>query len=165
MPTNQSESIMTPIEIRFIELEETVVANDPEYRRLNSKIISTYGKLHSSIPAGLKHVLCEFEYLTSRKAFIEARIMYENGLNDGTDSPIDERENVNEHSKGVACSLLSLRENEIMNLICEGAKNREIAKKLYISEKTAQNHVSSIFKKLGVFNRAQAKNTFSKNAI
>jgi len=51
---------------------------------------------------------------------------------------------------------LTLRETEVLELIAEGLINKEIAKKLYISEKTVKNHVSNIFKKLNVSDRTQA---------
>ncbi len=51
---------------------------------------------------------------------------------------------------------LTSREIEVLELIAEGMINKEIAKKLYISEKTVKNHVSNIFKKLDVSDRTQA---------
>lgn len=53
-------------------------------------------------------------------------------------------------------SLLTIREIEVLELIAEGMLNKEIAAKLYISEKTVKNHVSNIFKKLNVSDRTQA---------
>ncbi len=51
---------------------------------------------------------------------------------------------------------LTSREIEVLDLIAEGMINKEIAKHLYISEKTVKNHVSNIFKKLNVSDRTQA---------
>lgn len=51
---------------------------------------------------------------------------------------------------------LTKREYEVLTLIAEGLNNREIAEKLFISEKTVKNHVSNIFKKLDVSDRVQA---------
>lgn len=51
---------------------------------------------------------------------------------------------------------LTSREIEVLGLIAEGMINKEIAKQLYISEKTVKNHVSNIFKKLDVSDRTQA---------
>ena len=51
---------------------------------------------------------------------------------------------------------LSPREREVLNLIAVGANNREIAQKLYISEKTVKNHVTSILSKLNLRDRTQA---------
>jgi DNA-binding NarL/FixJ family response regulator len=51
---------------------------------------------------------------------------------------------------------LSPREVEIMGYIARGAANSDIARQLYLSEKTVRNHVNHIYAKLGVRNRAQA---------
>lgn len=51
---------------------------------------------------------------------------------------------------------LTSREIEVLELIAEGMINKEIARQLYISEKTVKNHVSNIFKKLDVSDRTQA---------
>lgn len=53
-------------------------------------------------------------------------------------------------------SNLTSREIEVLELIAEGMINKEIAKQLYISEKTVKNHVSNIFRKLNVSDRTQA---------
>lgn len=52
--------------------------------------------------------------------------------------------------------LISKREKEVLMLIENGAKNSEIAQKLFISESTAKSHILNIFGKLGVRNRIQA---------
>jgi len=51
---------------------------------------------------------------------------------------------------------LTPREKEILELIGEGATNREIAEKLYISEKTVKNHLTHIFSRLNLRDRTQA---------
>ena len=51
---------------------------------------------------------------------------------------------------------LTDREREILNLIARGESNAEIAGALTISVKTVRNHVSNIFSKLQVADRAQA---------
>lgn len=51
---------------------------------------------------------------------------------------------------------LTRRELEILALIAQGRTNPEIADALYVSLKTIQNHVSTIFTKLQVVDRAQA---------
>ncbi|MBQ9768162.1 MAG: response regulator transcription factor [Lachnospiraceae bacterium] len=52
--------------------------------------------------------------------------------------------------------LLSTREMEVLCYLAEGLYNKEIASLLQISEKTVKNHVSNIFKKIGVSDRTQA---------
>ena len=51
---------------------------------------------------------------------------------------------------------LSPREQDVLNLIAQGANNREIATELYISDKTVKNHVTSILSKLNLRDRTQA---------
>jgi two-component system, NarL family, response regulator DegU len=60
---------------------------------------------------------------------------------------------------------LTRREVEVLGLIAEGLINKQIAKQLYISEKTVKNHVSNIFKKLNVSDRTQAAIYAYKNNI
>jgi DNA-binding NarL/FixJ family response regulator len=50
---------------------------------------------------------------------------------------------------------LSRKEQEIVMLISQGLRNRDIAAKLYISEQTVKTHISSIFKKAHVSRRSQ----------
>ena len=51
---------------------------------------------------------------------------------------------------------LTAREREILDHIAQGLNNETIARKLYLSPKTVRNHVSNIFAKLQVADRAQA---------
>ncbi|MEV4158834.1 response regulator transcription factor [Nonomuraea dietziae] len=51
---------------------------------------------------------------------------------------------------------LSAREREILELIAQGATNREAAARLFISEATVKTHVLHIYTKLGVNDRAAA---------
>jgi len=55
-----------------------------------------------------------------------------------------------------ALSGLSPREREILGLIGAGLTNRQIGKRLYLSEKTIKNHISRLLAKLGVERRIQA---------
>jgi DNA-binding NarL/FixJ family response regulator len=52
-------------------------------------------------------------------------------------------------------NLLSRREREVLSLIGEGYKNRDIAGRLSISETTVSHHLTSIFTKLGVSDRLE----------
>lgn len=60
---------------------------------------------------------------------------------------------------------LTKRELEVLKMIASGAFNKEIALTLNISERTVKNHVSNIFKKIGVSDRTQAAVFAIKNNI
>jgi DNA-binding NarL/FixJ family response regulator len=51
---------------------------------------------------------------------------------------------------------LTARERGVLELVARGLSNTEIAKSLFISEKTVRNHLTSIFDKLDVDSRARA---------
>lgn len=50
---------------------------------------------------------------------------------------------------------LSNREREIVALVAQGFKNKEIAERMFISEQTVKNHLHNIFDKLGVSDRLE----------
>jgi DNA-binding NarL/FixJ family response regulator len=55
-----------------------------------------------------------------------------------------------------AAGSLTAREREVLTLIAEGATNRQIARRLSVTERTARTHVSNILGKLGLTSRTQA---------
>ena len=50
---------------------------------------------------------------------------------------------------------ISARENEVLQLLARGFRNREIGQKLFISENTVRNHVISLLEKLGTTHRTE----------
>jgi len=58
---------------------------------------------------------------------------------------------------------LTRREREIAGLVADGLTNREIAHKLYISERTAEGHVEQIRNKLGFTSRSQVASWATQN--
>jgi len=65
--------------------------------------------------------------------------------------------------KAPASSRLTRREWEIAELVAKGLSNREIAERLVLSERTAQNHVQHILTKLGLPNRGQVAVWFERS--
>jgi DNA-binding NarL/FixJ family response regulator len=51
---------------------------------------------------------------------------------------------------------LSSRERELLSLLAKGYSNAEIAARLFLSEGTVRNYLSTVFTKLGVSDRTQA---------
>jgi len=52
--------------------------------------------------------------------------------------------------------IISAREFEVLKLIAQGHKNRDVALRLEITERTVRFHVENILEKLGVKNRTEA---------
>ena len=52
--------------------------------------------------------------------------------------------------------VLTPQEKRILELVGEGLTNREVARRMFLSEKTVKNYVSSMLAKLGLSSRTQA---------
>ncbi|MFI7012506.1 response regulator [Streptomyces sp. NPDC050145] len=74
-----------------------------------------------------------------------ARLMHSLRDTDAAKPPADDR-----------LAALSDRERSVLDLIGEGLTNRQIAQRLYLSEKTVKNHISRLLGKLSVERRVQA---------
>ncbi len=59
------------------------------------------------------------------------------------------------HSGARAGGMLTARERDVVELLCEGLSNAELAARLYVSPRTAEHHVSNILAKLGLRTRAE----------
>ena len=78
------------------------------------------------------------------------------------------QENINEQVEIQTSSSrgkVSKREMDVLLLVKDGLRNREIAEQLGLSTKTVENHVRSILQKLGAKNRTEAVVIALKNAI
>jgi DNA-binding NarL/FixJ family response regulator len=60
------------------------------------------------------------------------------------------------HGAALPFGQLTAREREVLELVAQGRSNAEIARALFVSPKTVRNHVSNVFSKLQVTDRAQA---------
>ncbi len=89
---------------------------------------------------------CELEYRAARGVFEKLGAMPDLEQLDGV---------LAAHRSGTA-PRVTPREGEVLRLLAAGKTNREIATTLFISEKTVERHVSNIFTKVGVSNRAAA---------
>jgi DNA-binding NarL/FixJ family response regulator len=97
---------------------------------------------------GADHLRRELALLAQR-----ARIKLEPASAHATDAPAQDP------------SGLTARQLEVLALIAEGQTNREIAATLFITEKTAGAHVSSILARLGVRSRVEAATTAHRLGI
>ena len=60
---------------------------------------------------------------------------------------------------------LTARETEVLALVSEGLRNADIARRLFVSPKTVDHHVSAILAKLGVQTRAEAARAAARLGI
>jgi DNA-binding NarL/FixJ family response regulator len=77
------------------------------------------------------------------------RTMIASILNDRVSTSVAPEQN----AEAQRIAKLTEREREVIQLIGEGIKNRQIAARLYISEATVRHHLTSVFAKLGVTDR------------
>lgn len=63
---------------------------------------------------------------------------------------------IDRNNDNVKIENLTRREMDVLKLLSVGMYNKEVAEQLNISERTVKNHVSNIFKKIGVTDRTQA---------
>ena len=68
-------------------------------------------------------------------------------------------------SVGELSEALTAREREVLDLLAHGLKNAEIAGELHISEHTVKFHISSLYAKLGVNNRAEAVSRGARHGL
>jgi two-component system, NarL family, nitrate/nitrite response regulator NarL len=59
------------------------------------------------------------------------------------------------NSEEAKIATLTAREREVISLVGEGLRNKQIAQRLFISETTVRHHLTSIFSKLGVAERIE----------
>jgi DNA-binding CsgD family transcriptional regulator len=76
--------------------------------------------------------------------------------------PADRRRGDQAARTGLAA--LTRRERQVAELVSEGLRNREIAARLFVTEKTVEMHISHVFGKLGVPNRAGVVRAFLSQA-
>lgn len=67
-------------------------------------------------------------------------------------------------AESVPVDLLTRRERDVLRLLADGLGDRDIAAALTISRRTVETHVSSILRKLGVRNRAEAARRYRDEA-
>jgi DNA-binding NarL/FixJ family response regulator len=62
-------------------------------------------------------------------------------------------------------SILTDREREVLILVAQGLANKQIARRLGISEKTVKAHLTNVFQRIGVADRTQAALWAERNGL
>lgn len=140
-----------------IEACRKIRAADPEIRVLMLTSYSDEEAIFSAIMAGasgylLKKIGAEQLY-RAVTAVGEGESLLDPNLSKAVVNRVLE---ICEGAPGRGIDALSAREKEILKLIAEGLTNQEIAERIFLSQKTVRNYVSSIFQKIDVSHRTQA---------
>ena len=119
------------------------------WQELDCPYEAAVARLGSDDPELLGRSLNELQALGARPAAaIVSRQLRERGVRSIPRGP---RTRTRQNPAG-----LTARELEVLDLLCDGLRNAEIAQRLVISQKTVDHHVSAILRKLGAHTRGEA---------
>lgn len=138
-----------------LELAEQIRAREPEARVIVFSASEDERLLHRAIVAGASaYVLKDDE----TDDLVEAIRSVGAGrtLVEGILARYLERQAVHRERESRSLSSLTAQERRVLDLIGEGLTNRQIARALFLAEKTVRNHVSNILRKLDLSHRTQA---------
>jgi len=139
-----------------VEACREIRAERPETKVLMLTSYADEEAVFASIMAGAIGYLLK---QTSTKTLIEAidRAMRgESLLDPAVTQRVLERVRSGKQDEDEELALLSEQERKILDLIAEGKTNKEIAKEIFLSDKTVKNYVSSILSKLNLRRRSEA---------
>ncbi|UMZ74807.1 response regulator transcription factor [Natranaerofaba carboxydovora] len=136
---------------------EEIMNNNPEANVVMLTAYSDDDALIESILAGASgYLLKEVKAKSLVDTVVKAAMGQPLLSNEITQKVMERLQEKNENKRKKTSERLSPREFNILELVSEGKTNKEIGEKLYISEKTVRNQLSSIMSKLDLSNRAQA---------
>jgi DNA-binding NarL/FixJ family response regulator len=129
-----------------------------EWDRLGRSYDAALARLGSSDEGGLRQALTTLDELGARAAAAVARRrMKELGVKAIPRGP--------RPATRAAPAGLTAREQEVLALLSEGLPDREIALRLFISERTVHHHVSAVLSKIGVSSRTAAVSEAARMGI
>lgn len=134
------------------------ICKDLNKKALKSKVIFEQQSLKMSLNIG---------FHTMEKQWINADQFYKNAQGNVFINHTLSEETLVQKSKDefVQIKILSLRENEVAELLINGLSNQDIAQQLFISESTVKKHIASIYQKLHIKSRAEFIAQYNKKAI
>jgi DNA-binding NarL/FixJ family response regulator len=138
-----------------IEATRQIIAADPETRVLILTTFETDNHVIQALKAGasgyvLKDSLAE-AIVSSIQAVVAGERVMASAVANRVLEMLSGASTPKEFYDG-----LTVREVEILRLLTTGMANKQIAYRLKISEKTVRNHISHIYEKLEIYDRAQA---------
>jgi len=141
-----------------IELTKALAAKHPEVRVVMLSAFSDTERVFSALKAGAVGYLLKNTAPDEIRAAVERAAAGEPMLSGEIAGRVlheFEREREDQRFREQLADLTP-REEEILKLLATGESNKEIGKRLFISEQTVKNHVASIFRKLHVNDRTKA---------
>lgn len=149
----------------WLDVKRVYMELRPNLSRLYSEIVDLAGQGPIFLPLGFAPVgeAVAIDGVDHRPVWLD----FGEGSVDGWLSRLIGDEVASEEAvvQAAAVEGLTPRELEVLRLLADGLSNRQIAARLVISEKTAGRHVSNIFGKFGVHNRAQAARLAAERGI
>lgn len=141
MPHMDGTSTMPEIRRRYPDVKVVILTSYGEAERMNTMMqLGASGYLLKD--AGAQEVAAAIRAAARDEVFIDTSMArkFANIMS----------------SPGAGISSLTERERTVLQLVGTGKSNREIAKELFISERTARTHVSNVLGKLSLSSRTQA---------
>jgi DNA-binding CsgD family transcriptional regulator len=132
-----------------LELQGNLCRAAAEWRRLGCAYEAAVAEIESGEPDALRHALEVLRDLGAESvARLAMRRLREIGVRDIPRGP---RPSTRDNAAN-----LTRRQSEILHLLAEGLTNAEIARRLFVSPKTASHHVSAVLEKLDARTRTEA---------
>ena len=139
-----------------VEACREIRAQRPETKVIMLTSYADDDAVFASIMAGATGYLLKQTRTQALTDAIERAMRGESLLDPAVTQRVLERVRTAGTAKDDELSLLSEQERKILDLIAEGKTNKEIAKDVYLSDKTVKNYVSSILSKLNLRRRSEA---------
>ncbi|MBI4744775.1 MAG: response regulator transcription factor [Actinobacteria bacterium] len=147
-------------ELDGVSATEQIVTENPRIKVLVLTISDDSKDLVRAVKAGAKGYILKDVDKETLASTIKAINKGESIINPAMAADfLEEFRNLSQKQKknqDPLTATLTDREQEVLKLVAEGLNNKEIAEKLFISESTVKNQVSSILSKLQLKNRNQA---------
>lgn len=145
-------------EMNGIEATRRILADHPKIYVIMLTMLEDDDSLFAAMRAGARGYILKgadkAEVLRTIAAVAEGQALFGPAIASRITSLFQKR--VQTSPTAAAFPDLTERERDVLNLIAQGLNNQEIAQRLVVSGKTVSNHISNIFSKLQVVDRAQA---------
>ncbi len=130
------------------------------FRAVPASLMEPFQAAHELAVSGARDALGDADYLKSYGAGLDMT------ADEIVDFAVDARRPA---ARPIAAQAsegpLSRREMEVAELVADGATNAQVAARLFISERTVESHMASIFNKLGVDTRLQVARWFASTQV